>query len=216
MKRILLSLVGALISTALVLYLFKAPLKEWLYAEITEDMFVAADNDNFDPGPAIGSHFPGVRALHEGREISLLTSLAGHNGTVLVASRSLDWCPYCMKQMIQLNDHHAEFQAAGIGLVGVTYDSPAQQRAFARKFGISIPLLSDIDVMTFKTLGIVNEQYQPGDDHYGIPHPGMIIIDRNGLVVGKLFIEGYSTRIDSASALTFARQVLGLADNKYQ
>ncbi len=212
MKKVLIPILSALLVSALAIYIFKAPLKATLYATITDDMFVYADNDDFDPGPTLGSSFPGVRASYKGQEISLLTPFAGRNGTALVASRSLDWCPYCMKQMIQLQQHKADFDAAGIGLVAITYDRPELQQPFIDKFGITIPLLSDIGVMTFKTLGIVNDAYQPGDDHYGIPFPGMIIIDNKGLVVGKLFLEGYSTRVDSAAALAFAKQALEIVD----
>ena len=212
MKKILIPLLSALIVAALAIYIFRAPLKEALFASITNDMFVAGDSDGFDPGPSVGSSFPGVRALHRGQEVSLLTAFAGSNGTALVASRSLDWCPYCMKQMVQLQQHKANFDAAGIGLVAITYDSPELQQSFIDKFGITIPLLSDINAMTFKTLGIVNDAYQPGDHHYGIPFPGMIIIDNTGIVVGKLFLEGYSTRVDSAAALVFAKNSLGILD----
>tara|TARA_R110002110_G_scaffold415561_1_gene650770 strand:+ start:72741 stop:73388 length:648 start_codon:yes stop_codon:yes gene_type:complete len=212
MKKILGMITLVLVAGAVLLYLFREPLKEMAYARLTQDMFVPADTDDFDPGPAIGSRFPGVRALYNGREIALLQPFAGRNGTALVASRSLDWCPYCMRQMIQLQQNKAAFDAAGIGLVGITYDTPAQQQAFADKHGITIPLLADIDALTFKTLGILNESYQPGDPQYGIPHPGMIVIDATGTVVGKLFLEAYSARVDSAASLQAARQMLQLPD----
>jgi peroxiredoxin len=212
LKKILIRTLSVLVITALAVFIFREPLKEMLYAGVTKDMFVAADNDSFDPGPALGSTFPGVRARYQGEEISLLTPFAGLNGTVLIASRSMDWCPYCMKQMIQLQTYKADYDAAGIGLVGITYDSPEKQQAFIDKFGINIPLISDIDVMSFKTLGIVNDSYQPGEEGYGIPFPGMIVIDTAGKVVGKLFLEGYSTRVDSQAALVFAQEALRTAN----
>ncbi|MEH6570790.1 MAG: redoxin domain-containing protein [Halioglobus sp.] len=212
MKKILVPALTALIITGLALFIFREPLKDMLYANVTKDMFVAADTDSFDPGPALGSTFPGVRARYQGQEISLLTPFAGPNGTVLIASRSIAWCPFCMKQMIHLQKYKADYDAAGIGLVGITYDSPEKQQAFIDRFDISIPLISDIDVMSFKTLGIVNDDYQPGEEAYGIPFPGMIVIDPAGLVVGKLFLEGFSTRVDSQEALSFAQKVLSVAN----
>lgn len=210
MKRVLLITCCALLTAAALLYLFREPMKQALYARITADMFVAADSDAFDPGPALGSRFPGLRATYGGREVTLLEEFAGKNGTVFIASRSLDWCPYCMRQMIQLQDNAAAFAAAGIGLVAITYDEPRLQQAFIDKFGITIPVLSDIDALSFKTLGILNEDYQRGDSRYGIPHPGMIVINPQGEVVGKLFLEAYSSRVDSQAALAFAKQALGV------
>ena len=213
MKKALLIIVAMLLVAAAFIYLFREPAKEAAYARLTANMFVAEDTDNFDPGPALGSHFPGLRATYQGREVSLIDEFAGKNGTVFIASRSLDWCPYCMRQMIHLQEHKADFDAAGIGMVGITYDDPALQQAFIDKFGITIPILSDIDALSFKTLGILNEKYQPGDSHYGIPNPGMIIIDTRGVVAGKLFLEAYSSRVDSAAALVFASKALGLGEN---
>jgi peroxiredoxin len=210
MKRALMIIAAALIIAASLTYLFREPLKEMAFARLTQDMFVTVDNDGFDPGPALGSHFPGLRALYQGREISLIDKFAGTNGTLFVASRSLDWCPYCMRQMIQLQEHKAQFDASGIALVAITYDEPTLQQAFIDKFGITLPVLSDLNALSFKTLGILNEKYQPGDFQYGIPHPGMIIVDTNGTVVGKLFLEAYSSRVDAAAALAFARTALGI------
>ena len=210
MKKALLIGLCALLAAAALLYLFREPVKQALYARITADMFVAGDSDAFDPGPALGSQFPGLRASYQGREVTLLDEFAGKNGTVFIASRSLDWCPYCMRQMIQLQDNAAAFAAAGIGLVAITYDEPGLQQAFIDKFGITIPVLSDSNALSFKTLGILNEDYQRGDSRYGIPHPGMIVVNPDGEVVGKLFLEAYSSRVDSRAALAFAKEVLGI------
>ncbi len=209
MRKILPAVFLLLVATALG-YLLRQPLKEFAYRVLTQDMFVARDTDAFDPGPVTGSRFPGLRASYRGREITLIEEFAGRNGTVFIASRSLDWCPYCMRQMIQLQQHRAEFEAAGIGLVAMTYDPPQLQQAFSDRHGITIALLSDTDGLSFKTLGILNEQYRRGDPEYGIPHPGMIVIDPQGVVAGKLFLEDYSVRVDAAAALAFSRQVLGI------
>lgn len=192
-------------------YLFREPLKEMAFATLTQDMFVAADNDDFDPGPAMNSRFPGIQATYKGSTVALINEFAGPAGTVFIASRSVDWCPYCMRQLIQLQENKAGFDAAGIGMVAITYDEPVLQQAFIDEFDITIPLLSDEDALSFKTLGILNDDYAPGDFQYGIPHPGMIVIDKNGRVVGKLFLEAYSSRVDSAAALAFAKASLGIA-----
>lgn len=203
----------AVILTSLVagVYLYLQPIKQVVYDQVTSNMFIALDNDAFDPGPAVGSHFPGVNATWQARELRTLREFAGRNGTVFVATRSADWCPYCMKQMIQLQEHKAAYDEAGIGIVAMTYDQPALQQAFIQKWGIEYPILHDVDALSFKTLGILNRSYEPGDDAYGIPHPGTIIIDPQGKVVGKLFLEAYSVRVDALSALVYAQEALGVA-----
>ena len=210
MKRTLKILAALFLLVLALAYVFREPLKELAFTVLTQNMFVARDNDDFDPGPATGSFFPGLQATYQGRRITLINEFAGRNGTVFIASRSVDWCPYCMRQMIQLQEHKAGFDAAGIGMVAITYDEPALQQAFIDKFAITIPVLADVDALSFKTLGILNEDYMPGDFQYGIPHPGMIVIDPAGKVVGKLFLEAYSSRVDAAAALAFARTALGI------
>ncbi len=192
-------------------YLSGGSLKPLIYDEITRDMFVSVDNDAFDPGPALGSNFPGLTGTWKGSDVRLLEAFAGSRGTVFVATRSAKWCPYCMKQMIQLQEHKAAYDDAGIAIVAMTYDDPKLQQAFIDRWDINYPILHDVDTLTFKTLGILNRSYKPGDDAYGIPHPGTIVIDSDGKVVGKLFLEAYSVRIDALSALAFAKQALGLS-----
>ena len=191
-------------------YLYREPFKQMVFAQITQDMFVAEDNDSFDPGPAINSHFPGLQATYQGRSITLIDEFKGVNGTVVIASRSFDWCPYCRRQIIQLQENAALFEEAGVGMVAITYDDPVLQQAFIEKFDITIPVVSDVNGLSFKTLGILNKEFKPGEVQYGIPHPGMIVVDPEGKVVGKLFLEAYSSRVSATAALAFARTTLGL------
>ena len=60
MKNALQILAILLLLTAAIVYLFREPIKEMAFARLTQDMFVSGDNDAFDPGPAIGSRFPGL------------------------------------------------------------------------------------------------------------------------------------------------------------
>jgi peroxiredoxin len=205
--KLLLPLLALVLALAVV---FRENLVAFVHSKLTEDMFVQGDFDDFDPGPAVGSHFPGLRATYRGHAVTLVETFAGRNGTVLIASRSFDWCPYCRRQLIQLQETLPDFQAAGIGLVAMSYDAPGLQRAFVERHGITIPVLSDTDALSFTTLGILNRDYEPGDARFGIPHPGAIVIDPDGKVVGKLFLQDYSSRVDSSAILAFARDALGI------
>ncbi|MEM8563874.1 MAG: redoxin domain-containing protein [Pseudomonadota bacterium] len=209
------SLIAVVIVTAGLIvcgYVYREQLTSAAMAKLTEDMFVMEDSDSFDPGPAVGSRFPGLRALHRGKQITLLDDFAGDNGTLLIASRSIEWCPYCIRQLLQLQNHLEDFEDAGIGLLAITYDRPGVQEAFSAEFGITIPLASDINALSFKTLGILNPDYGPDEIEYGIPYPGMIVVDPQGIVAGKLFLESYDTRIHAGAALNYAKQALALGN----
>lgn len=171
---------------------------------VTSDMFVDKDDDDFAPGIQVGAQFPALKALYQGKEVADLEAFKGEKGTVFVASRSFDWCPFCMRQLIQLQDSKKAYDDAGLGLVVMSYDAPGLQQAFIDKHQISIPLLSDVDTQSFQNLGILNTDYSPGDSAYGIPFPGMIVVNPEGIVVGSLFVEAYSSRVDAESALAYA------------
>lgn len=208
MKRILtiVSLSAVILITLAVF--FKNPLLELFKDVITHNTFIKEDVDSFNPGTNVGERFPKVDATYNGIKVNKLGSFEGEKATIFVVSRSLVWCPYCMKQMIQLNENLNDFEQAGINIVGLTYDTPNELKRFKDKYSINYPILSDNNAASVKILGILNEDYSPGDEAYGIGHPGAFVIDAQGIIVGKVFIEDYSNRIDSQSLLSFATNSL--------
>ena len=113
---------------------------------------------------------------------------------------------------MQLQSSVAQFADAGIGVVVLTYDSPELQQAFIDRFDITFALLSDIDAASVVSLGLLNEEYAPGDSQYGIPHPGVLVLDVEQTVVGKMFLEGYDKRVVAAGVLAFAAEALDAAN----
>lgn len=208
MKRILtiVSLSAVILITLAVF--FKNPLLELFKDVITHNTFIKEDVDSFNPGTNVGERFPQVDATYNGIKVNKLDNFEGEKATIFVVSRSLVWCPYCMKQMIQLNENLNDFEQAGINIVGLTYDTPNELKRFKNKYSINYPILSDNNAASVKILGILNEDYSPGDEAYGIGHPGAFVINAQGIIVGKVFIEDYSNRIDSQSLLSFATNSL--------
>ncbi len=205
-KKILIS--SILILVIAVVSMNFSLIKEEFIGFITAEMFVEVDNVQFDAGPNLGIKIPPINALYDGKIIQDLTTLSGESGLVLVINRSLDWCPFCIKQTIQLQEYKKQFETAGINVVIITYDKPILQNEFANKHSIDLPLLSDIKAQTFKSISVLRNDFKPGDKQYGLPYPGMIIIDAKGVIRGKLFIEDYSSRVDSKAVLTYAKDKL--------
>jgi peroxiredoxin len=73
---------------------------------------------------------------------------------------------------------------------------------------ITYPLISDIDAATVTALGILNESYNPGEHAYGIPHPGIFVLNPEREIVGKIFVEDYAKRVDAEDTLAYALEVL--------
>ena len=95
-------------------------------------------------------------------------------------------------------------------MVAITYDAPDLQQAFVEAGSIEYPFLSDIDGTTFGALGILNEEYPPGDDNYGLPYPGIYVLNSEQEIVGKIFVERYQLRVHPETVLEYTKQVLGL------
>jgi len=91
MKKFLIGFVGVLLVGGAAIYLFRAPLMEAAMNRATADMFVAADTDAYDPGVAIGTPLPALRASIDGREVTGVDEFMGPRGMILAVNRSVDW-----------------------------------------------------------------------------------------------------------------------------
>ncbi|HCM46364.1 MAG TPA: hypothetical protein DIS98_02250 [Colwellia sp.] len=63
---------------------------------------------------------------------------------------------------------------------------------------MSYPLLSDQKVQTILAYNIVNAKDDTDSKHYGIPYPGVVVIDNKSNVIHKHFFKGYKKRIKFA------------------
>ena len=110
---------------------------------------------------------------------------------------------------MKLNDLKAEFDAIGVGIVGMTYDTPEIIKAFDEKWDINYPVLKDVERAHVEAWGVRNESYGPGTFAYGIPHPGVVLISPEGKILAKWAEEGYRTRADWSSVLEQVTAVIG-------
>ena len=76
----------------------------------------------------------------------------------------------------------------------MTYDSREILAAFHAEAELGYPLLRDVDARHVNALGIRNEDYELGHRAYGIPHPGILFVDREGKILAKFAVPGYRRR----------------------
>ena len=105
---------------------------------------------------------------------------------------------------MELQRRAVDLQAQGLGLAVITYDPPAVLKAFADRYGITYPLLSDPGSQVIKAYGLFNTTVEPGSRAYGVPFPGTFVLDRAGRVTARYFEAAYQERNTVASIL--ARQ----------
>ena len=105
---------------------------------------------------------------------------------------------------MELQDHRAEFDAAGIKLFAISYDSVEALGTFAEHYGIEYPILSDVDANVIREFGILNTLVRPDEtEYYGIPFPGSYLVGNDGKVTAKFFNQQYQVR-ETATAMMHA------------
>ena len=82
------------------------------------------------------------------------------------------------------------------------------QQAFIEAGDITYPFISDVDAATMIALGVLNENNSPGEPAYGIPHPGVFVVNTDNEIAGKIFIESFRERVDGPGTLRYALEVL--------
>ena len=87
---------------------------------------------------------------------------------------------------MQLQKDSSSISAAGIQVVGLSYDPTDVLSKFSKKNRIEFPLLADPKSEVIKQLGLLNSTAKPGTKKAGIAYPMTILVDRNGVVKAKL------------------------------
>lgn len=96
-------------------------------------------------------------------------------------------------------------EAAGIQVVGVSYDDTAILSRFSERSKITYPLLSDPGSETIEAYHVLNESAKGKAE--GVPHPGTFIVDDKGIIRAKLFLDGYRDRHTTDALIEAARSV---------
>jgi peroxiredoxin len=158
------------------------------------------------PGPVVGAKFSNSLQLSDqtGRRRAL-DELMGSQGITIVFVRSADWCPFCKRQLAELNQHAAEFEALGYPLVSVSVDAVPEITAFHDQARIHFTMLADPVGAAGEDLGIRDRQYPTGDRAFGVPHPGIFVLASDRTILAKFFEPGYKTRPDPNAVLESIR-----------
>ena len=103
---------------------------------------------------------------------------------------------------MQLTDIAEQFEAMGVSVVAMTYDSIEILREVVEDEGVGFTLLRDEDMTHVNRLGILNDtDYEPGQRAYGVPYPGIFLISSDGIIRAKFAEESYRDRPDFSEIL---------------
>lgn len=151
---------------------------------------LAAETDI--PGLAPGEPAPAFALPNASNQTVNLSDLTSAAPVALVFYRSAEWCPFCQRQLVDLQKNLARLDAAGITVVGISYDSPQILHQFSQANSITFPLLADVGSKTIDAYGILNQQ--SGGRAKGTPHPVIFVVNAEGRIAAKLGEPGYRDR----------------------
>jgi peroxiredoxin len=118
----------------------------------------------------------------------------GSDGKVLAIRFWADWCPYCRKEMAELQPVYARLHGRGLEILAVNVAQDADTvRRFVEPLGIDYPVLLDTDGATARAYGAK-------------ALPMTWLVDRHGVVRGKI--------VGEATPAVFERKVLELLDGR--
>lgn len=153
----------------------------------------AAEDKMADLGVKVGAAIPGFTATTQAGAPATFASVRGEKGLVLAFVRSADWCPFCKKQLADLNAIAPELEKQGYKLAALSYDSVDILKKFSDDKALAYTLLSDPESKAIDAFGVRNQEAK-GERFTGIPHPAIFIIGADGVVKAKLYEENYRNR----------------------
>lgn len=149
------------------------------------------------PGPTVGSTFPDALMLQDqAGKHQTLKALLGKNGAALFFVRSADWCPYCKKQLADVNGRLPEFKALGLNVVSISHDTVPLIAAFHSAQKIGYTMLADPDGAVVEKLGVRDLQYADGSRAFGVARPMIFVVDPQLRITHKFAEESYRNRPD--------------------
>lgn len=109
--------------------------------------------------------------------------LSEHLGkTLVIYFYPKDSTPGCTSQGQQFRDAHADFQAAGAEIFGISRDGMKSHENFKAKFTFPFDLLSDTEEIACNIFDVIKMKNMYGKQVRGIER-STFIIDRQGMLV---------------------------------
>ncbi|MBC8142730.1 MAG: thioredoxin-dependent thiol peroxidase [Armatimonadetes bacterium] len=125
-------------------------------------------------------------------------SLSDYSGKIVVLYfYPADDTPGCTKQGCSFRDLSAEFAAANAVVLGVSPDDAASHEAFAAKYALTFPLLSDTDHAVAELYGAWKEKNNYGRKYMGIERTTFVIGKDGNIakVFGRVRVDGHGDAV---------------------
>jgi peroxiredoxin Q/BCP len=109
--------------------------------------------------------------------------------------------PGCTTQACSVRDARTDFASSGVSVLGISPDTPQQQKKFDDKYDLGFPLLSDPDHAIADAYGVWGEKSMYGKTYEGIIRSSFVINEE-----GKIHEAWY--KVSPKETVPNARQAL--------
>lgn len=153
---------------------------------------------------------------NSGKKLDLKDLLKHHKAVVLFFYRG-QWCPYCNKQISQLQDSLQLLTAKGAYVVGVTPETGENINKTIDKTHASFSIIQDKGYVIMKAYGVnyvvgpemyaklkgygIDLEKNNGNTDHVLPVPATYVIDRSGKIVYVQFDKDYTKRASVSAIL---------------
>lgn len=169
-----------------------------------------------DKAPKTGDQFPDL--VLNGEKISKLLS----KGPIIVTFYRGGWCPYCVKQLKDIQENLITIKNTGASLIAISPEKKSEVEKTKRKNNLDFTLISDSHntlakklnitfkvepavVDEYKALGIDLVASQDNED-YELPMPATFVIDRNQKVLFSFADVDYTKRASLEEIIKAVKQ----------
>jgi peroxiredoxin Q/BCP len=148
--------------------------------------------------PVAGDPAPDLALPDEGGTIHRLADRKG--GWTVVYFYPKDDTPGCTTEACQFTELAPEIRALGGEIWGISPDGGTSHAAFRTKFGLSFPLLSDVDHAVAEAYGAWQEKTNYGKTYMGIARSSFLVGPDGRVAVAwpKVKAEGHAAEVLAA------------------
>jgi hypothetical protein len=100
---------------------------------------------------------------------------------------------------VQLQSAKQRFEAQGLKLAAISYDSPAILKDFAERHKIEFPLLADPNSEIIRSFNVLNTEAKGMTK--GMAYPGFFYVDSSGVIREKYFTAKYTDRLTANNVI---------------
>ena len=173
--------------------------------------------ENVLGGLKVGDKAPDFALTDQTGEAFSLSEVLGSHSVILTFYRGA-WCPYCSKQLAQLNDSVAQFIEKGAMLVAVSPENPEWSMEVSEKKQLRFPILHDAAhtvSKAYKGFYHVTDMYsgrvkqglgkdiakRNGDADPMLNVPATYVIGKDGVIKYAFYDNDYSQRADLSEVM---------------